>query len=69
MHLLNQKLPDIDDVETMLQKHRFQTPESTKLMDQMIDDIIAKRAKFNFRTIGALIHSRLSFLNLFMLYD
>jgi len=66
---LDQKLPDIEDVENMLGALRFQQPEAQKMMDDKIDEVINKRSQFTLGKITELIQNRLSLFKLFMLYD
>lgn len=69
MEGLDQKLPDIEDVENMLGALRFQQPEAQKMMEDKIDEVINKRAQFTLGKITELIQNRLSLFKLFMLYD
>jgi len=69
MAALDERLPDIEDVENMLAAAKFQQPAAQKLMDREVDEVVSKRAKFTLGKIAELIQSRLSLFGLFMLYD
>ena len=70
MQALDEMLPDIDDVENMMMDNtRFDLPESQKYLDRKMDEVIKNKAGFTLSQITELIKSRLSFFNIFMLYE
>jgi len=69
MEILDQKLPDIDDVEDMLSAVRFQQPAAQKQMNKRINRVINERTYLSLGNIAQRMKDRLSFFGLFMLHD
>ena len=66
---LDQKMPNIEDVEDMLSAVKFEQPAAQRLMDSKINDIVQNRAQMSIEKIGSLVKKRLSLYSLFMLQD
>lgn len=67
MKILDQKLPNIDDIE--IQFSKFEMSEAEKARSAEIDDIIEKRCKMSFSDIFHQIKDRVSFFGVYNLYD
>tara|TARA_B110000305_G_C19074029_1_gene463023 strand:+ start:175 stop:501 length:327 start_codon:yes stop_codon:yes gene_type:complete len=69
MTKMDQKMPEIDDVEDMLSAVKFEQPAAQRLMDTKINELVNKRSEMSLDQIGLLIKKRLTLFSLFMLQD
>ena len=44
---MEKKLPDVSDLEGMIQTVRFQQPLAQKIMDEQIEGVITERSRFS----------------------
>ena len=65
--ILDQKLPNIDDIE--VQYSKFEQSEAEKARNAEIDQIIAKRCKMDLHTIIEQVKRRVSVYGLYNLFD
>lgn len=67
MKILDQKLPNIDDIEVQFSK--FEMSEAEKARSAEIDAIIERRCQMSFSDILSQIRDRVSFFGVYNLYD
>lgn len=69
MKQLEKKLPDVSDLEGLIQTVRFQQPLAQKIMEEQIDSVIVERSKFSLAQVSELVRKRLSLVSIFQMYD
>lgn len=69
MEALDKQLPDIADLEGMLQTVKFQVPLSQKMMEEKIERLINERSNFSLSQVSELVRKRLSLVSIFQMYD
>lgn len=69
MKQMEKKLPDVSDLEGMIQTVRFQQPLAQKIMEEQIESLIIERSRFNLSQVSELVRKRLSLVSIFQMYD
>jgi len=66
---MEKKLPDVSDLEGMIQTVKFQQPLAQKIMEEQIENVILERSKFNINQVSELVRKRLSLVSIFQMFD
>lgn len=69
MKIMEKKLPDVSDLEGMIQTVKFQQPLAQKIMDEQLEGLINERSKFSLSQVSELVRKRLSLVSIFQMYD